>query len=164
MMAKVVSSLGPWPLAFQLSFTKSRSHTVLYLCFVGGNNSNMSDIKNLYPTVLSINSLFLRRKCEWTLDINVDLHASVIYRAGFSPYQVLREWNHSVMLEPNIIQVTAVEILSEWSLLSFFACFSTELWPWCFFQYHKWIPEFKLLLFINFSEQKFGIENLFFFF
>lgn len=60
----------------------------------------MSDIKNLYPTAFSINSLFLRHKCEWTLDTNDDLHASVIYRAGFSPYQVVKEWNHSVMPEP----------------------------------------------------------------
>lgn len=51
----------------------------------------MSDIRNLYTTALSKNSLFLRRKCEGTSDINVDLHATVIYRAGFSPYQVLRE-------------------------------------------------------------------------
>lgn len=47
------------------------------------------------------------------IHINVDLHATVIYRAGFSPYQVLRERNHSVMLVPNIIQVTAVDILSQ---------------------------------------------------
>lgn len=76
----------------------------------------MSDIWNLYPTALSINSLFLRHKWEWTLDIKVDLHSGVIYRAVFSPYQVLREWNHSIMLETKNIQVNAADFLSEWSL------------------------------------------------
>lgn len=75
----------------------------------------MSDIWNLYRTALSINSLFLRRKCEWTLDINVDLQSGVIYRPGFSPYQVLREWNHSIMLQPENIQINTADFLPEWS-------------------------------------------------
>lgn len=131
MMAKVISSLGSWLLAFQLSFTKSRSHEVLYFFFWRENNSNMSEIRNLYPNALSINSLFLRCKCERTLDINANFNTTVIYRAGFSPYQVLSESIHSVMLEPNNIEITAVDILSERSFLWF--CFVL------FFLFFHWV-------------------------
>lgn len=99
---------------------ESWSFRLFFFFFWRGNNSNMSEIRNLYPNALLINSLFLRYKCEWTLDINVDFHTTVIYRAGFSPYQVLRESIHSVMLEPNNIEITAAEILPEWSFLRYF--------------------------------------------
>lgn len=61
------------------------------------------------------------------MDINVDLHTTVIYSTNFPAYLVLKESIHSVMLEPNNIEATAVEILTEWSfLIIFFTCFSTE--------------------------------------
>lgn len=49
------------------------------------------------------------------MDINVDLQSGVIYRPGFSPYQVLREWNHSIMLQPENIQINTADFLPEWS-------------------------------------------------
>lgn len=104
---------------FPAVFYQEQESQSFILFFWRENNSNMSEIRNLYPNALSINSLFLRCKCERTLDINANFNTTVIYRAGFSPYQVLSESIHSVMLEPNNIEITAVDILSERSFLWF---------------------------------------------